>query len=122
MSGGRTIANIVAGILILFGVLMVIGATDQEQGDPAWIVPGIIIIVVGLGVIYLTSRATKKAAEETQTTLKIDLPADVNIERFQCQDCGAQLTMDNVKMVAGAPMVNCPYCDAAYQLSEEPKW
>jgi Na+/melibiose symporter-like transporter len=122
MSGGRTIANIVAGILIIFGVLMVIGATDQDQGDPAWIIPGIIIIVVGLVVIYFSSRAAKKEAEEAQTTLKIDLPADVNIERFQCQDCGAQLTMDNVKMVAGAPMVNCPYCDAAYQLSEEPKW
>lgn len=121
MSGGRTIATIVAGILILFGVLLIMGATDPT-GDTGWIILGIIFIVIGLVIIWFSSRAAKKEAAESQTTLQIDLPADVNIERFQCQDCGAQLTMDNVKMVAGAPMVNCPYCDAAYQLSEEPKW
>jgi uncharacterized Zn-finger protein len=30
--------------------------------------------------------------------------------------------MDNIQMVAGAPVVNCPYCHTTYQLTEEPKW
>jgi uncharacterized Zn-finger protein len=30
--------------------------------------------------------------------------------------------MDNIQMVAGAPVVNCPYCKTTYQLTEEPKW
>jgi uncharacterized Zn-finger protein len=25
-------------------------------------------------------------------------------------------------MMAGAPVVTCPYCQATYQLTEEPKW
>jgi len=25
-------------------------------------------------------------------------------------------------MVAGAPVVTCPYCNTSYQLKEEPKW
>ena len=35
---------------------------------------------------------------------------------------GGALTADNIKMVAGAPMVVCPYCGTTYQLTEEPKW
>jgi len=29
---------------------------------------------------------------------------------------------DMAKMVAGAPVVTCPYCGTTYQLTEEPKW
>jgi uncharacterized Zn-finger protein len=54
--------------------------------------------------------------------MKIDLPADVQLDEFTCQNCGGSLTMDNVQMVAGAPVVNCPYCNTTYQLKEEPKW
>jgi uncharacterized Zn-finger protein len=32
------------------------------------------------------------------------------------------LTSENIKMVAGAPVVTCPYCGSTYQLAEEPKW
>jgi len=27
-----------------------------------------------------------------------------------------------VEVVAGAPVVTCPYCHTTYQLTEEPKW
>jgi hypothetical protein len=29
---------------------------------------------------------------------------------------------ENIKMLAGAPTVECPYCGTTYQLVEEPKW
>ena len=41
---------------------------------------------------------------------------------MKCQSCGGTLTSDNIKLVNGAPMVNCPYCNTVYQLTEEPKW
>jgi len=41
---------------------------------------------------------------------------------MKCKSCGGSLTMDNIKLVAGAPVVNCPYCNTTYQLTEEPKW
>lgn len=122
MNAGKSIGYIFSAIVIFFGVLFIWGAFSPD-GNPVWIIIGAISVLIGFVIIYLVGR--KKPADQTiqySTTLNVDLPSDVNVERFKCQDCGAQLTMDNVKMVAGAPMVECPYCDAAYQLTEEPKW
>lgn len=124
MSAGKLIGYIIAAGVIVFGFLFILGAFSPD-GTTGWLVTGSVLTLFGFGIIFLVSRIGRNAQGDTtqpQTTLNIDLPGDVNIERFKCQDCGAQLSMDNVKMVAGAPMVNCPYCDAAYQLTEEPKW
>lgn len=122
MSAGKIIGYIFSAIVIFFGVLFIWGAFSPD-GNPVWVIIGGISVLIGFVIIFLLGR--KKPSDQTvqyNTTLNVDLPADVNVERFKCQDCGSQLTMDNVKMVAGAPMVECPYCDAAYQLTEEPKW
>ncbi len=123
MSAGKKIANIFSAIVIIFGFLSILGAFSPE-GNPSWLLTGSILTLFGFGIIWLASRIDRKAPDQIQhqTTLKIDLPSDVNVERFKCQDCGAQLAMDEIKMAAGAPLVNCPYCGAAYQLTEEPKW
>ena len=122
MAALKIVGYLFAAVLILFGVLFILAAFG-ETWNPGWAIIGGILLVVGFGIILAASLFIKSSSTTTQqTTLKVDLPADVNVERFKCQDCGAQLTMDNVKMVAGAPMVECPYCNAAYQLTEEPKW
>jgi hypothetical protein len=54
--------------------------------------------------------------------LNIDLPGKVKLDSLKCQSCGGVLSSDNIKMVAGAPVVTCPYCHTTYQLTEEPKW
>jgi len=54
--------------------------------------------------------------------LNVDLPGDVNMDSLKCKSCGGTLTAENITMVAGAPMVTCPFCHTAYQLTEEPKW
>jgi hypothetical protein len=116
----KTIANISAAILILFGVLFVWGAFSPE-GSPGWIVIGIISIGIGFGLIWFASRKLAAPGEQ-KVTLNIDLSGDVDLEKFQCTNCGGNLSAENVKMVAGAPWVNCPYCGASYQISEKPKW
>ena len=58
----------------------------------------------------------------TKVRPEIDLPGATKIEAMQCKNCGGALTPDNVKMVAGAPVVSCPFCGTSYQLTEEPKW
>jgi alkyl hydroperoxide reductase subunit AhpF len=120
MSVGRTIAYIAAAILIFFGVLMIIGATDPQQGMLGWIPVGIILICIGFGLIWLAGRQAKR--EKTELIQRIELSGDVNLESLTCQNCGGTLSADNIKMLAGAPVVSCPYCNASYQLSEEPKW
>jgi len=120
MSAGKLIAYIAAAILIFFGVLFVWGATG-DQGTLMWIPVGLITIALGLILIFWASR---RPAKETtpQVTLKVELPANINLDTLKCKACGAALTVDNIKMVAGAPVVTCPYCNTSYQLTEDPKW
>ena len=76
------------------------------------------------GGILLIVLAARKIKQETvqNVTYKVDLPGDTKIEQMKCRSCGGSLTSDNIKMVNGAPMVNCPFCGTVYQLTEEPKW
>jgi len=121
MSAFRVIGYIAAGILIFFGILFIWGAFS-DQGSPGWIIIGIIVVLIGFGLIWLSSRFKPAAPTENNVTLKIDLPANVEMDSFKCKSCGGALTTDNIKMVAGAPVVTCPYCGSIYQLTEEPKW
>ncbi|NMC13621.1 MAG: hypothetical protein GYA34_12160 [Chloroflexi bacterium] len=122
MSAIKIIAYISAAILIFFGILFVWGAFSP-QGSPGWILVGIISIVFGFVIIWFGTRQRPGTAGESQNvTIKVDLPANVNIESMKCKSCGGSLTMDNIQMVAGAPVVNCPYCKSTYQLTEDPKW
>jgi hypothetical protein len=123
MSAGKIIAYIFAAILIFFGVLF-IWATFSPDGQIGWLVVGVISVGIGFGLIWFAGRKAKsdRTAQGDNVTLKLDLPGDVNLDSMKCQSCGGVLTMDAIKMVAGAPVVSCPYCNTTYQLTEEPKW
>jgi hypothetical protein len=122
MSPMRIIAYIAAAILIFFGVLFVWGAFSP-QGSPGWIVIGGISVAIGFGLIWLAGVRGKREAEAKQELIqKIELSGDINLEKLTCRNCGGALSSDNIKMVAGAPVVSCPYCGTSYQLTEEPKW
>lgn len=116
----KTVGYIVAAILIFFGVLFIWGAFGA-QGQPGWIVIGIISAGIGLAIIYFVTRKAKVEGD-TNVTLKVDLPANVNMDSLKCKSCGGVLTAENIKVVNGAPMVTCPYCHTVYQITEEPKW
>ncbi len=134
MSTGRTLSYIAAVILILLGlVALFIGiiflwGSGSANAQSGWVGIGVGSAVFGLllvgGGVYLISLAGrgKMGAPTQNVTLNVDLPANVNMETLKCKSCGGTLTMDNIQMVAGAPVVNCPYCHSTYQLTEEPKW
>ncbi len=119
----KAIAYIIAAILIFFGVLFIWGAFSPE-GQTGWIPVGIISVVIGLAIIWFASRRKPApgGAPGTNVTLNVDLPANVNLDTLKCKSCGGTLSPENVKMVAGAPVVTCPYCNTTYQLTEDPKW
>jgi hypothetical protein len=133
---GRTMLYVGAGILFLiglclvgYGVLSVVGSTSA-QGNSSWLsfgiwfaVAGVFFLGGGAGLVWMGSR--KSASGDTnpqEVVLKIDLPGDTKISQMKCQSCGGPITPEDVKMMAGAPVVTCPYCHATYQLTEEPKW
>jgi len=117
----KIIAYIAAAILILFGVLFIWGVFDPQSPD-GWLVPGIISVLIGFGLIWFASRPKPAAPGDTNVTVQVDLPANVTMDQLTCNNCGGALAPKDVKMVAGAPVVTCPYCGTTYQLTEEPKW
>jgi hypothetical protein len=123
MSAGKIIAFIFAAILIFFGVLF-IWATFSPEGQIGWLAVGVISVGIGFGLIWFAGRKkpTEGIPQGDKVSINIDLPGDVNLDTIKCQSCGGVLSMDAIKMVAGAPVVSCPYCNTTYQLTEEPKW
>lgn len=118
---GKIIAYISAGILIFFGILFIWGAFSP-QGNPNWILIGLISVLIGFGIIWLASRKKAESMPNQPVELKIELPGNVNLDTLKCKSCGGSLSADDIKMVAGAPVASCPYCNSSYQLTEEPKW
>ncbi|OGO63432.1 MAG: hypothetical protein A2Z45_04350 [Chloroflexi bacterium RBG_19FT_COMBO_55_16] len=122
MNAVKIISYIAAAIFIFFGV-MFIYATFSPQGQIGWLVVGLVSVVIGFGLIWFAStRKPIAAGSGEDVTLKIDLPANVELDTLKCNSCGGVLKPENIKMVAGAPVVTCPYCGTTYQLTEEPKW
>jgi hypothetical protein len=119
MKAGKLIVYIAAAILIFFGILF-IWATFSPQGSIGWLFIGVISVVAGFVLIWFASR--RSSTDRTEIIQKIELSGDINLESLQCQNCGGPLTSKDIKMVAGAPVVNCPYCGTSYQLAEAPKW
>lgn len=122
MSAGKIIGYVVAGILIFFGVLFIWGAFSP-QGEPGWIIIGIITAAIGLGIIaFVKFREPKPAQPPQEIVQKLDLSGDVELAKLKCQNCGAELDQDSIQVKEGAIFVSCPYCGTAYQMVEEPKW
>jgi hypothetical protein len=119
----KLIGSILAGILILFGVLLVLGSTSSS-GQGGWLIFGLLVIGIGLVIVFFVFRkpVIKPGEPGSTVTYKVDLPANVSMDSMKCRSCGGSLTPDNVSMVAGAPVVTCPYCKTTYQLTEDPKW
>jgi uncharacterized membrane protein/DNA-directed RNA polymerase subunit RPC12/RpoP len=122
MRAGKIIAFITAAIFIILAFLFILGAFSPE-GSPSWIIVGIIGLVIGFVLIFVGTKLSPpvKAGDQV-VNLNIDLPGEVGMDTIKCQSCGAPLSSEDVKMVAGAPVVECPNCGTTYQLTEEPKW
>jgi len=122
---GAVILLLLAAAGICLGGFILLGASGGAQGvtgiGSTGMVLGAVALVGGIVMIVLAARKTKQDTAQN-VTLKVDLPGDTKIEQMKCRSCGGALTADNIKMVNGAPMVTCPYCNTVYQLTEEPKW
>jgi hypothetical protein len=101
---GRTLSFIGAAVLFLVGLCFV------GYGALALV-----------GLIWLALRGQKTEVIQ-QVTMKVDVPGDTRIEQMKCQSCGGVITSKDIQIMAGAPVVTCPWCNTTYQLTEEPKW
>ncbi len=122
---GAVILLLLGACGLAIGGFVLLGSLGGAQGVEGigygGICIGAIVLLAGIVVIILAARKAKQETAQN-VTLKVDLPGETKIEQMKCQSCGGTLTADNIKLVNGAPMVNCPYCHTVYQLTEEPKW
>lgn len=122
---GAVILLLLAAAGICLGGFILLGAAGGAQGvtgiGSVGIVLGIIALIAGIVLIVIAARKTRQETAQN-VTMNVELPGDTKIEEMKCKSCGGTLTADNIKLVNGAPMVTCPYCNSVYQLTEEPKW
>ena len=121
MKAGKIILFVIAGFALFFSVLFFLGSGGKSGGV------NLIPIAVGLAgiafiLIFLATRLKEPGDSTQNVTVNIDLPGEVGMDTIKCESCGGVLTEKDIKLVAGAPMVTCPYCSTTYQLTEEPKW
>lgn len=121
MKAIKIIAYIFAAILIFFGVLFIWSAFTPTNQQPGNIVIGLISVGIGFVMIFWAARKNAASADQN-VTVKIDLPGNVALDTMKCKSCGGVLSPENISLVAGAPVVSCPYCKTTYQITEEPKW
>jgi hypothetical protein len=130
----KTLLYIGAGILFLVGICLLgygvisviyVSAPGSTPGLMTYALGfvgvGILFLAGGAGLIYASIRGTKTEVIQ-QVTMQVDMPGDTKVEAMTCRNCGGALKPENIKMVMGAPMVECPFCGTTYQLTEEPKW
>lgn len=124
--GGAIFLFVLSLCPFIYGLLNILGSFAPEPDPTASLPLGIAMVAVGIllqagGAVILVAISRQNQKEES-VTLKIDLPANTSLDKIQCEQCGAALTLDNIKMVAGSPIVSCPYCGATYEMIEEAKW
>ena len=113
----KLIAYPLAALLAAFGLIFVVSGA---KGQPYQIVVGVILWIAAGALIWLALQQPK--ASVTTVVQKIDLSGDVKLADLTCRACGGTLAKESVTVKAGAVLVNCQYCGAAYQIEEEPKW
>ena len=118
MSAGKIIGYIISGILMLFGVLWIIGASSGINTN-ARVITGIVMIGVGCLIIILIKL---REPQEKTIIQKLELSNTAKLEELSCKNCGARLDEKSLKVTDTSVVVTCPYCNSVYELREAPKW
>ncbi len=112
----KLVAYPLAALLGLLGFVFVVGA----RGRVMTMVVGVVLLAAAGALVWLAMQRPKQMT--TTVVQKIDVSGDVNLQDMTCRSCGGSLGKESITVRAGAVFVNCQYCNAAYQLEEEPKW
>ena len=121
MKAGKIILFIIAAFFLIFSFLLFLGSGGQT-GSSSWVWWAITFAAVAFVLIFFATRMQAPEAGAQNVTVNIDLPGEVGMSTIKCQSCGGVITKKDVQLVAGAPVVTCPFCNTTYQLTEEPKW
>lgn len=112
-----TLFVLAAGFIIFSFLFILAGFTTAGN-----FLVGIVLAAVGFGLIIIATRIKTEPDQPDVVNVNVELPGNVSMDTIKCKSCGGTLAPKDVTLVAGAPVVTCPYCHTTYQLTEEPKW
>jgi hypothetical protein len=115
----RAISILVSVVIVLLGLVFMIASTEGKT-IPRLLVGA--VLVAGGAVVGIHAARQKRSGAAGGIQQRIELSGDVGLEQITCRQCGGALDKSSVTVKAGAVFVSCPYCSAAYQLEEKPKW
>jgi hypothetical protein len=121
MKFGKIVLFILAAFFLVFAFLFLLGSFGQT-GSVVYMWIALVLAFAGFILIFFATRMKAPADSTQNVTVNIDLPGEVGMDTIKCKSCGGVLGKKDIQLVAGAPMVTCPFCGTSYQLSEEPKW
>jgi len=110
-------AGMVFGILLVLLGMVFCAAAVATGLWQRWILGG---MLSASGLLLLS--LSRLRPERTTIEHHVELPGDTHLQSLTCERCGGSLDSRSVTYRAGAIFVTCPYCEANYQLEEEPKW
>lgn len=88
-----------------------------------WIIIVIgIFVVVGVGVV--ASAKSRRSSAQPPLSSDEDRNARserIGLEKFKCEECGAELGKNDIAAREGLTFISCSYCGSTYQLVEDPK-
>ena len=122
MKSAKIILFVIAAGFLIFSFLFLMAAFSPQSSGVSNFLPALILAGVGFVLVFFATRIKTSPDLPDNVTVNIDLPGSVGMDTIKCKSCGGTLSSENVKLVAGAPVVTCPFCGTTYQLTEEPKW
>jgi len=119
----RIAGYVLAGILVLFGILFILASTDPQNADQGGVFfVGIVLVLAGLGLIALIRWKMPAPVTRMEIHQQLELAGDKKMEQLKCNNCGATLDAQSIKVTGVTVLVSCPYCKSAYELREQPRW
>lgn len=121
------LVSLMGGCIAGYGLLSIVGSTSTN-GNAGWLSFGIGFLILGglilAGAIFGLTKVNqnKPAASDQPPTILVDIPGEVKINQLTCNNCGGAIGATDIKIKNNVPIVVCPWCNASYQISEEPKW
>ncbi|MBL7200493.1 MAG: hypothetical protein ISS56_10110 [Anaerolineae bacterium] len=119
------------GLLGVLGALYILAAHSEDAARPGtdlgkgigMLVAGLVVWTVAAVIGFLAWRRMQPKPEQKVTIhQEVELTGDIDLASLKCEKCAANLDKDAVAVKEGALLISCPYCGAAYQVVEEPKW
>lgn len=120
--------KIVEGIVVFFGVCMIIlGAIFVIAGGLENLAIGAVLILVAVVVFFFVYRVTKiEAAKPTLVSqtfnVKMEGSGTAVQKEMKCKNCGAPIVDKDLTVIQGGIMAKCSYCGAIFAVEEAPKW